>query len=88
MNGEPFEVVIFGREGCHLCDVVEAEIQSMKEIKTRLTVVDIDRSPKLHDRYWMRIPVVTVGGEEVFEAKMMDMEGKWKKLLPSLLKRP
>jgi hypothetical protein len=64
---------------------VEAEIRSMKGVRADVTVVDIDKDPALHDRYWMRIPVVTVGGKDVFEAKMMDLEGRWKKRLPSLL---
>jgi len=78
--------MIFRREGCHLCEVVETEIRSMKEVKTSLTVVDIDSDPALHDRYLLRIPIVTVDGREVFEAKMMDPEGRWRKRLPSLLR--
>ena len=78
------KVVILGKEGCHLCDAVEAEIRS-KETGAEVTVVDIDKDQALHERYWMRIPVVTVGGKEVFEAKMMDLEGRWRKRLPSLL---
>lgn len=81
-------VVIFGKEGCHLCDAVEAEIRSMEGIGAGLSVVDIGRDPALHERYWMRVPVVTVGGREVFEAKMMDLEGRWKQRLPSLLRGP
>lgn len=82
---QALEVVIFRKEGCHLCEVLEAEIRLMKDIKS-LTVVDIDGDPALHDRYLLRIPVVTVGGREVFEAKIMDPEGKWRKRLPSLLR--
>ena len=79
-------MVIFRREGCHLCEAVEAEIRSMKEVKANLTVVDIDSDPALHVRYLLSIPVVAVGGREIFEAKMMDPEGRWRKRLPSLLR--
>lgn len=86
MTGEALEVVILGKEGCHLCEVVEAEIRSMKEIKAKLTVIDIDRNPALQAKYGLRIPVVTVGGKDIFEAKMMDPEGRWRMRLPSLLR--
>lgn len=83
---QPVAVVVFGREGCHLCDDVEAEIRSVIEYRDALTVVDIEKDPTLYARYWMRIPVVTVGGREVFEASLMDLEGRWRKRLPALLK--
>ncbi|MDG7008533.1 MAG: glutaredoxin family protein [Nitrososphaerota archaeon] len=80
------EIVVFGREGCHLCDAVEAEIRSLEEFRDALTAVDIEKDPTLHAKYWMRIPVVTIGGREVFEASMMDLEGRWRRRLPALLK--
>jgi Glutaredoxin-like domain (DUF836) len=57
----------------------------MAIIGTGLTVVDIDKDSMLHDKYWMRIPVVRVEGDNVFEAEMMDQEGEWKKRLAQLL---
>jgi hypothetical protein len=83
---EALKVVILGKRGCHLCELVEAEIRSIPGMKTSLTVVDVDRDPALHDKYWLRVPVVAVGGKDVFEAKMMDPEGRWRKRLPSLLR--
>lgn len=83
---KPVEVVVFGREGCHLCDAVEAEIRSLGEFRDALTTVDIEKDPALHAKYWMRVPVVTVGRREVFEASMMDLEGRWRRRLPALLK--
>ena len=80
------DVVLFVKEGCHLCDAVEATMRSMQGDRTRLTIVDIDTDPALHDKYWLRIPVVAVGGKDIFEARMMDLEGRWKKTLASLLK--
>ena len=78
--------MVFAKEECHLCEAVEAEIERVKEIKIRMMVTDIDKDQALYDRYWMRIPVVAIGGREIFEAKMMDTEGKWKARLLSLLK--
>ena len=79
------EVVLFSKKGCHLCEAVEAEIRSMATIRTSLTVVDLDEDSALHDKYWMRIPVVRVEGEDVFDAKMMDQEGEWKNRLAHIL---
>ena len=82
------EVTVFGREGCHLCEAVEAEIRSIKGAAASVTVVDIDQDKALQARYWMRVPVVAVGGREVFEAKLMDAEGRWRKRLVAALTEP
>ena len=58
----------------------------MEGTQIEVKVIDIDEDPALHDKYVLRIPVVSVGGEDVFEAAMMDTEGKWKELLRSLMK--
>lgn len=79
-------MVIYGKEGCHLCDAVEAEVRSLAEFRGSLSIVDIEKDFALKKKYWMRVPVVTVGGREVFEARMMDLEGRWRKRLPALLK--
>lgn len=86
VTGGTLDVTILGREGCHLCELVEEDIQS--ESRISLTVIDIGKDQTLHDRYWLRIPVVIVGGKEIFEAKMMDPEGRWRVLLRSLLVGP
>ena len=80
------EIVIFVKDGCHLCDAVEAELRSLGGLRDALTIVDIENDPTLRAKYWMRIPVVTVGGREVFEASLMDLEGRWRKRLPALLR--
>ena len=86
MSGQSrsLEVALFMKENCHLCELVEAEIRST-QADFVLTTVDIEVNLEVHDRYWMRIPVVTIGGMEVFEAKMMDRPGEWRRRLRSLL---
>jgi len=79
------DVVLFGKEGCHLCEAVESEIRSSGGTKIKLKVVDIEGDPALQSAYWMRVPVVTVAGKEVFEAKMMDLGGRWRSQLISTL---
>ena len=77
-------MALFSRAGCHLCEAVEAELQSMKPAGG-VTVVDIDHDADLQTKYFLRIPVVVVGGREVFEARMMDREGMWKDKLRSMV---
>jgi len=79
---------LFGRKGCHLCEIVEAEIRAIDMIETSLTVVDVDKDRALLEMYLLRIPVVTVAGKEVFEASMMDTNGRWKERLRSGLRLP
>lgn len=77
------EAIVYGKDGCHLCEAVEAEMRSMKTVD--LTLVDVEGDTALQSRYWARVPVVMVEGKVVFEAKMMDTEGSWKGRLRSLL---
>ena len=61
-------VTIYTRAGCHLCE--EAERVVREEQATggfRLELVDVDRDPELVRRYGVRVPVVAVDGEELFE---------------------
>jgi glutaredoxin len=64
-------VVLYGRPGCHLCDdarsVLEAAGIAFEE-------VDISRDPALEAEYGVLVPVVEVGGREVFEAGMNPRE--------------
>ena len=85
MNQEGPEVLVLGKPGCHLCESVETELRCIDTVAPRLRVVNIDSNRALYDRYQLRIPIVTVGGEAVFEASMMDPEGGWKDKLRQLL---
>jgi len=57
----------------------------MKAVKSGLKVVNIDEDSVLYDKYWLRVPVVRIEGKDVFEAKMIDFKGEWKKKLSRLL---
>ena len=82
------QVVLYGRKGCHLCEMVEIEIRATGRIGRGLIVVDVDRDQVLLEKYLLRIPVVTVAGKEVFEVMMMDPHGGWKERLRSVLQSP
>ena len=61
-------VTLYSRPGCHLCD--EAR-ESLQRVQTRapftLQEVDITTDDALHKRYMERIPVVSVGGDDLFD---------------------
>jgi len=78
--------MILTKKGCHLCETVEAVVRSMGVIEPNLKVVDID-DDELHSTYWLRVPVVRIEGKDVFEAKMIDTGGEWKKRLTYLLEK-
>jgi glutaredoxin len=66
MNGP--EVVLYGRDGCCLCDDARAILE---RVRTRrpfaLVERDIDADETLLRAYLERIPVVTIDGVEEFE---------------------
>ena len=64
----PPKVVLYSRPGCHLCD--EAREVVLAERSTTpfdLEEIDIETDDALLLDYGMRIPVVTIGGDEAFE---------------------
>jgi len=61
-------VVLYGREGCCLCDEARAALLSARRHhQFELEELDIESDPALLRRYLERIPVVTIDGVEAFE---------------------
>jgi glutaredoxin len=61
-------VVLYGREGCCLCDEARELLLAVRErLPFELQERDIDRDDALLRTYLERIPVVTIDGVEVFE---------------------
>ncbi|HEY2317230.1 MAG TPA: glutaredoxin family protein [Solirubrobacteraceae bacterium] len=62
------EVVLYGRNGCCLCDDARAILERVRvDHPFALTEVDIESDDRLLRAYLERIPVVTIGGVEAFE---------------------
>ena len=61
-------VTLYGKPGCHLCDVARAELSRLRE-KAPFTIeeVDVSLDPALHRDMGERIPVVEVDGEKLCE---------------------
>ncbi|MEE6282550.1 glutaredoxin family protein [Georgenia sp. MJ170] len=53
--------VLYGRAGCHLCDVArEVVAEETRLAGTGFTEIDVDTDPQLQARYGEYVPVVTV----------------------------
>ena len=64
------DVVLYGREGCCLCDDAREILHRMREHHPEafsIKDVDIDGDDRLLRAYLERIPVITIDGEEAFE---------------------
>lgn len=62
------EVVLYGREGCCLCDDAREILGRVRAAHPfALTEVDIDSDEALLRAYLERIPVVTIDGVAAFE---------------------
>jgi glutaredoxin len=60
-------VRLYGASGCHLCESAKRVLEQVRaEIPFDLEEVDITGDPELERRFRERIPVVLVGGDEVF----------------------
>ena len=65
------EVVIFGRDGCHLCEVALEQLKGLQsERDFKIVEVDIEGDKELHARLLERIPVVALDGEELYDFEL------------------
>jgi glutaredoxin len=61
-------VVLYTRLGCHLCEEAERVLREQRaSVGFDLELVDVDRDPELARRYGVRVPVVAVDGDDLFE---------------------
>ena len=61
-------VVLYGREGCCLCDEAREMVLAVRErVPFELAERDIESDEALHRAYLERIPVITIDGVERFE---------------------
>ena len=65
------EFVLYSRPGCHLCDEMLESLADITEGHVvTIRTVDIDGDPDLKRRYGLRIPVLTLSGEEICSARL------------------
>lgn len=64
-------VTLYTKSDCGLCRQAEALLARLRRrIPFDLELVDIESDPQLFARYWDRVPVVAVEGEEVAAAPL------------------
>lgn len=63
---DPREITLYTREGCTLCEEARRDILPLaREFGAKLSEIDIDDDPVLHDRYTNDVPVIFLGSQFV-----------------------
>jgi glutaredoxin len=58
-------VTVVSRQGCHLCEVAEAEVARIcAELDVEWHALDVDADPELRAEYGDYVPVILVDGKE------------------------
>jgi glutaredoxin len=61
------KIVLYSRQGCHLCDDAAAVLA---RYGLAFDTVDVDADPALRERYDACVPVVTIDGKERFRGRV------------------
>ncbi len=61
------DVILYTRQGCHLCDDAR---QLLERHGLRPTLVDVDADPALRSQYDQCVPVVVIDGKERFRGRI------------------
>lgn len=65
------DVVIYSRQGCHLCEVVKGTLAQLQpQADFQWSEIDIDTDPELRQKYNDQIPVVFIDGRKAFKYRM------------------
>jgi hypothetical protein len=58
-------VTVVSRQGCHLCEVAEADVARIcAELGVEWTMTDVDTDPELRAEYGDRVPVILIDDVE------------------------
>jgi hypothetical protein len=58
-------VTVVSRQGCHLCEVAEADVARIcAELEVDWSVTDVDTDTGLRAEYGDRVPVILIDGRE------------------------
>lgn len=68
---EALELVLYTRDGCHLCDVMKAELSGARVMPPfRLAEVDVDSDPELAARHGLSVPVLELAGRPLAKGRI------------------
>ena len=62
------EVIVYSRQGCHLCEVVKDSLRQLaRRAQFTWKEVDVDSDPELQRLYSEEVPVVFIDGRKAFK---------------------
>jgi len=59
------EVIVYSRDGCHLCEVMLQQAVPVCAGQATLIVRDVDSSPEWLAAYGLEVPVLLLDGQEI-----------------------
>jgi hypothetical protein len=59
------ELIVYSRQGCHLCELLLEELEPLVRDRARISVRDVDENPVWLEAYGERVPVVHCDGEDI-----------------------
>ncbi len=59
------EIVVYSRQGCHLCEVMLEQLVPLCRGKASVIVCDVDTNPDWENLYGLEVPVLILDGKEV-----------------------
>ncbi len=66
-----WQVVMYTRQGCHLCDVAWSRLQlAQKRYGFALSQVDVDTDTQLQEQHGLHVPVVEIDGKVRFRGRI------------------
>ena len=69
------EVVVYSRQGCHLCEIVKASLHKLSRATPfRWREVDVDADEQLRRQFTDEVPVVFINGRKAFKYRMDERE--------------
>lgn len=66
-------VVLYTRQGCHLCDEARKSLAGFQDELPEVEVVDIDSDDELKERFDACVPVVEIDGEVRFRGRVNEI---------------
>ncbi len=82
-------ITVLSKEGCHLCETAIRDLEILRNnvqgVEFSLIVLDINDNPGLHDKYWLKIPVVRLDGKDVLEAEDIALPNECRVKIRSLV---
>ena len=70
-QARPLDVVVYGKDDCHLCEVAKEVIRAtahLGAIEIDLKAIDIESYDELRRLYSQQIPVVFIEGKKAFKS--------------------